>query len=178
MFCPYSDKLLDVRSAVLIDGTDHGHKMYIMTAVIYDQLVKSDIWKVWNRDEYDVLDGRELFGKKAKKLWLTQRLTTTCPKHGARQGPKVNSPDLPAGTSKTRKGWTHSGPAIATTISRFSGTALLSVARITGATARHTEGRCKPCMRRQSLIVGGTTKPAPSKLGPHSWPHSPKVTNQ
>ncbi len=61
MFCPYSDDLLDVRSAVLIDGSDHGHKMHIMTATVYDQIVENGIWEKWNRDEYEVLDGRELF---------------------------------------------------------------------------------------------------------------------
>lgn len=64
MFCPYSNVVLDVRRAVLLDGSDAGLKMHIMTAEIYDQIVENGIWNQWNRDDYDVLDGRELFKAK------------------------------------------------------------------------------------------------------------------
>lgn len=71
IFSPYGGGLLDVRRAVLIDGTDHGGKMIIMTAVEYDAVLES-VGGVdalahalsWN---FAVYDGRILFGKKPKK---------------------------------------------------------------------------------------------------------------
>jgi hypothetical protein len=64
MFCPYSNVVLDVRRAVLLDGSDHGHHMLIMTAEVYDDVVANGLWDQSNRDDYDVLDGRELFKAK------------------------------------------------------------------------------------------------------------------
>jgi hypothetical protein len=36
IFCPYTSKILDVRDAVLIDGSGHGHATLIMTGAAYD----------------------------------------------------------------------------------------------------------------------------------------------
>jgi len=69
---PFGGEVLDVRRAVLIDGSDYDRadgsgkgRMYIMTAAEYDGLieaqggVKALVDKLGYK--FDVLDGRELF---------------------------------------------------------------------------------------------------------------------
>jgi hypothetical protein len=62
---PYSGALLDVRRAVLLDGSDHGGRMDIMTAEVYDVVLAKagglEPLKIKLGYELDVYDGRELF---------------------------------------------------------------------------------------------------------------------
>jgi hypothetical protein len=64
IFCPYSGKVLDIRDAVLIDGTDHGHSMYVMTSVCFD-LAGEALFEKFGRDNFVVYDGRVLNGRKS-----------------------------------------------------------------------------------------------------------------
>jgi hypothetical protein len=41
IFSPYGGEVLDVSRAVLIDGTDHGGRMSIMSAAEYDKVLAS-----------------------------------------------------------------------------------------------------------------------------------------
>jgi len=59
--CPYTNKVLDARRAVLLDGTHHGHAMHIMTAEVWDR-AENAFFEAHPRDEFDVYDGRDLYG--------------------------------------------------------------------------------------------------------------------
>jgi len=65
IFCPYCEKLLDVREAVLLDGTDHGGRMDILHGWEYDAVIaKSGTVEALQAKlgyEVEVLDGRVLF---------------------------------------------------------------------------------------------------------------------
>jgi hypothetical protein len=63
IFSPYGGEVLDMRRAVLIDGTDHGGTMHIMTGDEFDA-IEGPFFELFSRDDYDVYDGRVLFGKK------------------------------------------------------------------------------------------------------------------
>lgn len=62
---PYGGGVLDVRRAVLLDGSDHGGKMHIMTADEYDIVVGRmgglDVLESRLGYKVDVYDGRQLF---------------------------------------------------------------------------------------------------------------------
>jgi hypothetical protein len=66
IFDPYTGDILDVRRAVLIDGTDHnkGVGMHVMTAANYDK-AKAALIEKYGENSFDVYDGRELFGRGA-----------------------------------------------------------------------------------------------------------------
>jgi len=74
IFSPYGGDLLDMRRAVLIDGTDHGGRMNIMTAADYDKVLASLTAQGLSLEgafghEVDVYDGRKLFApKKAAEM--------------------------------------------------------------------------------------------------------------
>lgn len=62
--CPYSGGVLDMRRAVLLDGSDHGGRMDLMCADCYDRLlskVNLEELQVKLGYQVDVLDGRVLF---------------------------------------------------------------------------------------------------------------------
>jgi hypothetical protein len=65
IFCPYCQHLLDVRDAVLLDGTDHGGRMDILHAAEYDRVIGANGSVEALQDklgyEVQVLDGRVLF---------------------------------------------------------------------------------------------------------------------
>lgn len=62
IFCPYTGALLDVRSTVMLDGSEHGQGMHVMTAEAWDSIKDSVFGEgKLNADDYEVLDGRELF---------------------------------------------------------------------------------------------------------------------
>lgn len=61
IFCPYTGVILDMRRAVLLDGSDNGHGIIILDGKAWD-LVKVDFLAVYS-EEYDVYDGRELWRK-------------------------------------------------------------------------------------------------------------------
>jgi hypothetical protein len=65
IFCPYCQKVLDVRDAVLLDGTGHGGRMDIMHAAEYDFVIEKtgSLEKLEQKFGYkvDILNGRELF---------------------------------------------------------------------------------------------------------------------
>jgi hypothetical protein len=65
IFCVYCQHLLDVRSAVLLDGSDHGGRMDLMHAAEYDLLLSKvgsvEALQAKLGYEVEVLDGRELF---------------------------------------------------------------------------------------------------------------------
>jgi hypothetical protein len=63
IFSPYGGEVLDMRRAVLLDGTDHGGTMHIMTGDEFDA-IEGPFFERFSRDDYDVYDGRVLFGKK------------------------------------------------------------------------------------------------------------------
>ena len=63
IFCPYSGRVLDVRDAVLIDGTDHGHGYGVMTSECFD-LAGAALFEKFGRDNFVVYDGRVLNGRK------------------------------------------------------------------------------------------------------------------
>lgn len=65
IFSPYGGGILDVRRAVLLDGTDHGGKADIMTAAEYD-IVIDRVGTLAELEEklgykVDIYDGRKLF---------------------------------------------------------------------------------------------------------------------
>jgi hypothetical protein len=59
---PYSGTVLDMRNAVVIDGSDHGHGMHVMTGEEFD-VVEDQFFDRYPRDEFDVYDGRDIFRK-------------------------------------------------------------------------------------------------------------------
>lgn len=65
IFCPYCDKVLDIRDAVLLDGSDYGTKSDVMHGAEYDKVLAAtgDIEGLKAKLGYqvDVLDGRVLF---------------------------------------------------------------------------------------------------------------------
>jgi hypothetical protein len=65
IFCVYCGKVLDVRSAVLLDGSDHGGRMDLMHAAEYDLLLSKvgSVEALVDKLGYqvEVLDGRVLF---------------------------------------------------------------------------------------------------------------------
>lgn len=65
IFCPYCDKVLDVRDAVLLDGSDHGGSMAIMHATEYDKVLAGvgtlEALEEKFGHKLDVQDGRVLF---------------------------------------------------------------------------------------------------------------------
>ncbi len=65
IFCPYCGKILDIRDAVLLDGSDHGGKMHILHAAEYDRVIEAEGNLAALEEKFghkiDVLDGRELF---------------------------------------------------------------------------------------------------------------------
>lgn len=65
IFCKYCGKVLDVRSSVLLDGSDHGGRMNLLHAEEYDLAVERagglDKLQEGLRYKVDVCDGRELF---------------------------------------------------------------------------------------------------------------------
>jgi hypothetical protein len=65
IFCAYCQKLLDVRDAVLLDGSDHGGRMDVMHGAEHDRLLSKvgsvEALQAKLGHEVDVLDGRELF---------------------------------------------------------------------------------------------------------------------
>jgi hypothetical protein len=71
IFCPFSNVILDMRRAVLLDSTDapQGGTMTIMTGDVYDKLLGiladqgSSLEAAYGRPVV-VYDGRVLFGKK------------------------------------------------------------------------------------------------------------------
>lgn len=67
--CPYTGNLLDVRDAVLLDGSDHGGSMHIMSASAYEAVIKANgtLGNLERKLGYrvDIHDGRILFGDQA-----------------------------------------------------------------------------------------------------------------
>jgi hypothetical protein len=67
IFCAYCGKVLDVRSAVLLDGSDDGGRMDLMHADEWDRVLdKSGSVEALEAKlgyQVEVLDGRELFGR-------------------------------------------------------------------------------------------------------------------
>jgi hypothetical protein len=60
IFSPYGGEVLDVRRAVLLDGTDHGRGIHVMTAAEFDQ-IEAAFFERYPRADFDVYDGRKLF---------------------------------------------------------------------------------------------------------------------
>jgi hypothetical protein len=66
IFSPYGGGLLDVRRAVLIDGTDHGGRMLIMTAAEWEKVLaafdgNADALADRLGFKFDLYDGRVLW---------------------------------------------------------------------------------------------------------------------
>lgn len=61
MFCQISGAVLDMRSAVLIDGSDNGLGMMVVTARVYD--IAAETLAARLGDDIDIYDGRELFSR-------------------------------------------------------------------------------------------------------------------
>ena len=62
--CPYSGEVLDMRRAVLLDGSDNGGRMDLLCADCYDLLLsKTSLDELQTKLGYkvDVYDGRVLF---------------------------------------------------------------------------------------------------------------------
>ncbi len=71
IFSPYGGGILDMRRAVLIDGSDYGGKMSIMTTAEYDKVLAAltasgtTLAGAFGH-EVVIYDGRSLFGKARK----------------------------------------------------------------------------------------------------------------
>ena len=59
IFCPYTGVILDIRTAVLIDGTDHGHGMHVLDGKAYD-LIEEGFFSQYDRADFDIYDGRKI----------------------------------------------------------------------------------------------------------------------
>lgn len=58
---PRTQRLLHVWNTVLIDGSAHGQKTFVMVAEDWD-FAKTPFFAVYGAENFDVYDGRELFG--------------------------------------------------------------------------------------------------------------------
>jgi hypothetical protein len=65
IFSPYSGEILDVRRAVLLDGTDHGGGMMIMTAAEYDIVLE----KSGGHEKLEAKFGHPLIAYDGRKLF-------------------------------------------------------------------------------------------------------------
>jgi len=63
IFCPYTGHVLDVRDAVLVDGSDHGKGTHIMTSRCFE-LAGEALFEKFGRENFVVYDGRVLNGGK------------------------------------------------------------------------------------------------------------------
>ena len=64
IFNPYGGGLLDIRRAVLLDGTEHAGTMHIMTAAEFDTVTTNfggiETLKAKLGNDFEVYDGREM----------------------------------------------------------------------------------------------------------------------
>jgi hypothetical protein len=62
IFSPYSGAVLDMRDAVVIDGTDNGKGIHVMSGAEFD-VIEEAFFTKFSREDFDVYDGRDIFGK-------------------------------------------------------------------------------------------------------------------
>jgi hypothetical protein len=61
IFSPHTGHVLDIRDAVVIDGSDKGHGMHVMTGAEYDA-IEAAFFEHFPRDDFEVFDGRIING--------------------------------------------------------------------------------------------------------------------